>query len=103
MSLPLFSSGFFPVIPLTRHSKKTNLWSPGYLSTPLMEGVGLVQSWQRREVLGSSGKGPILAHLQPPAWGWREALRASLTGKLIPGVWSVISSAGLLNPLGDVV
>lgn len=95
MSLPLFSFSFFAVIPLTRHSKKTKLWSQGYLSTPLMEGVGLVQSWHQQD-LGSSRKRPILAHLQPPAWGWREALCASLTAKLVPGLWTV-----LFSPLGE--
>ena len=102
MSLPLFLFSFLPVIILlTRHSKKTKLWSQGYLSTPPMEGVGPVLSWHR-EVLGSSGKGPLSAPLQPPACSWREALSTSLLGKLMPGLWSLTNSVGLLTPLGGV-
>ena len=82
---------FFPVIPLTRHTKQTKLWSQGDLSTPLMEGVGLFLSWHQK-VLGSLGGRLILAHLQPRPWGWNEAPGTDLIGKWIPvsGVWSIL-------------
>lgn len=83
---------FFPVIPLTRHTKQTKLWSQGDLSTPLMEGVGLILSWHRK-VLGSLGGRLILAHLQP--WPWVSRHRPYW--KMNSSLWSLIRSARLLS------
>lgn len=65
-------------------------------------GYGLVWSWHQID-LGHSEKGPISAYLQPPVWGWSEIPSTNLSGTLIPGSWSWISSARTLESSGEMV
>lgn len=99
ISLPPFIFGFFSVIPLTCLSKALE---PGISFNTSDGGHGLVWSWHQID-LGHSEKGPISAYLQPPVWGWSEIPSTNLTGTLIPGSWSWISSGRTLESSGEMV